>query len=140
MKKTLIFFALLLGALQPAGAQCCRDQVKQQCKKTVCDSAAVCKAAHRQQGNCANMQACVKDQQCDKSKACVKAQQCDKSKACTNGQQCDKSKACTSGQQCDKSKACASGQHCDKLKAKNLRSSALKTRAKAQLSGKSKKQ
>ena len=104
MKKTLIFFALLLGALQPAGAQCCRDQVKQQCKKTVCDSAAVCKAAHRQQGNCANMQACVKDQQCDKSKACT------------------------------------NGQHCDKLKAKNLRSSALKTRAKAQLSGKSKKQ
>ena len=104
MKKTLIFFALLLGALQPAGAQCCRDQVKQQCKKTVCDSAAVCKAAHRQQGNCASMQACVKDQQCDKSKAC------------------------------------ANGQHCDKLKAKNLRSSALKTRAKAQLSGKSKKQ
>ena len=104
MKKTLIFFALLLGALQPAGAQCCREQVKQQCKKTVCDSAAVCKAAHRQQGNCASMQACVKDQQCDKSKAC------------------------------------ANGQHCDKLKAKNLRSSALKTRAKAQLSGKSKKQ
>ena len=104
MKKTLIFFVLLLGALQPAGAQCCRDQVKQQCKKTVCDSAAVCKAAHRQQGDCASMQ------------ACVKAQQCDKSKACTNGQ------------------------HCDKLKAKNLRSSALKTRAKAQLSGKSKKQ
>ena len=104
MKKTLIFFVLLLGALQPAGAQCCRDQVKQQCKKTVCDSAAVCKAAHRQQGDCASMQ------------ACVKAQQCDKSKACTNGQQCDK------------------------LKAKNLRSSALKTRAKAQLSGKSKKQ
>ena len=128
MKKTLIFFALLLGALQPAGAQCCREQVKQQCKKTVCDSAAVCKAAHRQQGNCANMQACVKDQQCDKSKACADGQQCDKSKACTNGQQCDKSKACTSGQQCDK------------LKAKNLRSSALKTRAKAQLSGKSKKQ
>ena len=128
MKKTLIFFALLLGALQPAGAQCCRDQVKQQCKKTVCDSAAVCKAAHRQQGDCASMQACVKDQQCDKSKACAEAQQC------------DKSKACTSGQQCDKSKACASGQHCDKLKAKNLRSSALKTRAKAQLSGKSKKQ
>ena len=128
MKKTLIFFALLLGALQPAGAQCCRDQVKQQCKKTVCDSAAVCKAAHRQQGNCASMQACVKDQQCDKSKACAEAQQCDKSKACTNGQQCDKSKAC------------ANGQHCDKLKAKNLRSSALKTRAKAQLSGKSKKQ
>ena len=128
MKKTLIFFALLLGALQPAGAQCCRDQVKQQCKKTVCDSAAVCKAAHRQQGNCASMQACVKDQQCDKSKACAEAQQCDKSKACTNGQQCDKSKAC------------ADGQHCDKLKAKNLRSSALKTRAKAQLSGKSKKQ
>ena len=128
MKKTLIFFALLLGALQPAGAQCCREQVKQQCKKTVCDSAAVCKAAHRQQGNCANMQACVKDQQCDKSKACAEAQQCDKSKACTNGQQCDKSKAC------------ADGQHCDKLKAKNLRSSALKTRAKAQLSGKSKKQ
>ena len=104
MKKTLIFFALLLGALQPAGAQCCREQVKQQCKKTVCDSAAVCKAAHRQQGDCASMQACVKDQQCDKSKAC------------------------------------ANGQHCDKLKAKNLRSSALKTRAKAQLSGKSKKQ
>ena len=104
MKKTLIFFALLLGALQPAGAQCCREQVKQQCKKTVCDSAAVCKAAHRQQGNCASMQACVKDQQCDKSKACT------------------------------------NGQHCDKLKAKNLRSSALKTRAKAQLSGKSKKQ
>ena len=128
MKKTLIFFALLLGALQPAGAQCCRDQVKQQCKKTVCDSAAVCKAAHRQQGDCASMQACVKDQQCDKSKACAEAQQCDKSKACTNGQQCDKSKAC------------ANGQHCDKLKAKNLRSSALKTRAKAQLSGKSKKQ
>ena len=116
MKKTLIFFVLLLGALQPAGAQCCRDQVKQQCKKTVCDSAAVCKAAHRQQGDCASMQ------------ACVKAQQCDKSKACTNGQQCDKSKACTNGQ------------HCDKLKAKNLRSSALKTRAKAQLSGKSKKE
>ena len=116
MKKTLIFFALLLGALQPAGAQCCREQVKQQCKKTVCDSAAVCKAAHRQQGNCASMQACVKDQQCDKSKACAEAQQCDKSKACTNGQ------------------------HCDKLKAKNLRSSALKTRAKAQLSGKSKNQ
>ena len=128
MKKTLIFFALLLGALQPAGAQCCREQVKQQCKKTVCDSAAVCKAAHRQQGDCASMQACVKDQQCDKSKACAEAQQCDKSKACTNGQQCDKSKAC------------ANGQHCDKLKAKNLRSSALKTRAKAQLSGKSKKQ
>ena len=128
MKKTLIFFALLLGALQPAGAQCCRDQVKQQCKKTVCDSAAVCKAAHRQQGNCASMQACVKDQQCDKSKACAEAQQCDKSKACVKAQQCDKSKACTSGQ------------HCDKLKAKNLRSSALKTRAKAQLSGKSKKQ
>ena len=126
MKKTLIFFALLLGALQPAGAQCCRDQVKQQCKKTVCDSAAVCKAAHRQQGNCANMQACVKDQQCDKSKACAEAQQRDKSKACVKAQQCDKSKAC------------ASGQHCDKLKAKNLRSSALKTRAKAQLSGKSK--
>ena len=104
MKKTLIFFALLLGALQPAGAQCCREQVKQQCKKTVCDSAAVCKAAHRQQGDCASMQACVKDQQCDKSKACAEAQ------------------------------------HCDKLKAKNLRSSALKTRAKAQLSGKSKKQ
>ena len=128
MKKTLIFFALLLGALQPAGAQCCRDQVKQQCKKTVCDSAAVCKAAHRQQGNCASMQACVKDQQCDKSKACAEAQQCDKSKACVKAQQCDKSKAC------------ADGQHCDKLKAKNLRSSALKTRAKAQLSGKSKKQ
>ena len=128
MKKTLIFFALLLGALQPAGAQCCREQVKQQCKKTVCDSAAVCKAAHRQQGDCASMQACVKDQQCDKSKACAEAQQCDKSKACTNGQHCDKSKACTNGQ------------HCDKLKAKNLRSSALKTRAKAQLSGKSKKQ
>ena len=128
MKKTLIFFVLLLGALQPAGAQCCREQVKQQCKKTVCDSAAVCKAAHRQQGDCASMQACVKDQQCDKSKACAEAQQCDKSKACTNGQQCDKSKACTNGQ------------HCDKLKAKNLRSSALKTRAKAQLSGKSKKQ
>ena len=128
MKKTLIFFALLLGALQPAGAQCCRDQVKQQCKKTVCDSAAVCKAAHRQQGNCANMQACVKDQQCDKSKACAEAQQRDKSKACVKAQQCDKSKAC------------ASGQHCDKLKAKNLRSSALKTRAKAQLSGKSKNQ
>lgn len=128
MKKTLIFFALLLGALQPAGAQCCREQVKQQCKKTVCDSAAVCKAAHRQQGNCANMQACVKDQQCDKSKACAEAQQCDKSKACVKAQQCDKSKACTNGQ------------HCDKLKAKNLRSSALKTRAKAQLSGKSKKQ
>ena len=126
MKKTLIFFALLLGALQPAGAQCCREQVKQQCKKTVCDSAAVCKAAHRQQGNCANMQACVKDQQCDKSKACAEAQQRDKSKACVKAQQCDKSKACTSGQQCDK------------LKAKNLRSSALKTRAKAQLSGKSK--
>ena len=128
MKKTLIFFALLLGALQPAGAQCCRDQVKQQCKKTVCDSAAVCKAAHRQQGDCASMQACVKDQQCDKSKACAEAQQCDKSKACVKAQQCDKSKACTNGQ------------HCDKLKAKNLRSSALKTRAKAQLSGKSKKQ
>ena len=128
MKKTLIFFALLLGALQPAGAQCCRDQVKQQCKKTVCDSAAVCKAAHRQQGNCASMQACVKDQQCDKSKACAEAQQRDKSKACVKAQQCDKSKACTNGQ------------HCDKLKAKNLRSSALKTRAKAQLSGKSKKQ
>ena len=128
MKKTLIFFALLLGALQPAGAQCCREQVKQQCKKTVCDSAAVCKAAHRQQGNCANMQACVKDQQCDKSKACAEAQQRDKSKACVKAQQCDKSKAC------------ASGQHCDKLKAKNLRSSALKTRAKAQLSGKSKNQ
>ena len=128
MKKTLIFFALLLGALQPAGAQCCREQVKQQCKKTVCDSAAVCKAAHRQQGNCANMQACVKDQQCDKSKACAEAQQRDKSKACVKAQQCDKSKACTNGQ------------HCDKLKAKNLRSSALKTRAKAQLSGKSKKQ
>ena len=126
MKKTLIFFALLLGALQPAGAQCCRDQVKQQCKKTVCDSAAVCKAAHRQQGDCASMQACVKDQQCDKSKACAEAQQRDKSKACVKAQQCDKSKAC------------ASGQHCDKLKAKNLRSSALKTRAKAQLSGKSK--
>ena len=126
MKKTLIFFALLLGALQPAGAQCCRDQVKQQCKKTVCDSAAVCKAAHRQQGDCASMQACVKDQQCDKSKACAEAQQCDKSKACVKAQQCDKSKACTNGQ------------HCDKLKAKNLRSSALKTRAKAQLSGKSK--
>lgn len=128
MKKTLIFFALLLGALQPAGAQCCREQVKQQCKKTVCDSAAVCKAAHRQQGDCANMQACVKDQQCDKSKACAEAQQCNKSKACVKAQQCDKSKACTNGQ------------HCDKLKAKNLRSSALKTRAKAQLSGKSKKQ
>ena len=128
MKKTLIFFALLLGALQPAGAQCCREQVKQQCKKNVCDSAAVCKAAHRQQGNCANMQACVKDQHCDKSKACAEAQQCDKSKACVKAQQCDKSKACTNGQ------------HCDKLKAKNLRSSALKTRAKAQLSGKSKKQ
>lgn len=128
MKKTLIFFALLLGALQPAGAQCCREQVKQQCKKTVCDSAAVCKAAHRQQGDCASMQACVKDQQCDKSKACAEAQQCDKSKACVKAQQCDKSKACTNGQ------------HCDKLKAKNLRSSALKTRAKAQLSGKSKKQ
>ena len=128
MKKTLIFFALLLGALQPAGAQCCRDQVKQQCKKTVCDSAAVCKAAHRQQGDCASMQACVKDQHCDKSKACAEAQQCDKSKACVKAQQCDKSKACTNGQ------------HCDKLKAKNLRSSALKTRAKAQLSGKSKKQ
>ena len=128
MKKTLIFFVLLLGALQPAGAQCCRDQVKQQCKKTVCDSAAVCKAAHRQQGNCASMQACVKDQQCDKSKACAEAQQRDKSKACVKAQQCDKSKACTNGQ------------HCDKLKAKNLRSSALKTRAKAQLSGKSKKQ
>ena len=116
MKKTLIFFVLLLGALQPAGAQCCRDPVKQQCKKTLRDSAALRKAAHRQQGDCASMQ------------ACVKAQQCDKSKACTNGQQCDKSKACTNGQ------------HCDKLKAKNLRSSALKTRAKAQLSGKSKKQ
>lgn len=103
MKKTLIFFALLLGALQPAGAQCCRDQVKQQCQKKVCDSAAVCKAAHHQQGDCVSMQACVKDQQCDKSKACT------------------------------------NGQHCDKLKAKNLRSSALKTRAKAQLSGKSKK-
>lgn len=128
MKKTLIFFALLLGALQPAGAQCCREQVKQQCKKNVCDSAAVCKAAHRQQGDCASMQACVKDQQCDKSKACAEAQQCDKSKACVKAQQCDKSKACTNGQ------------HCDKLKAKNLRSSALKTRAKAQLSGKSKKQ
>ena len=128
MKKTLIFFALLLGALQPAGAQCCREQVKQQCKKTVCDSAAVCKAALHQQGDCASMQACVKDQQCDKSKACAEAQQCDKSKACVKAQQCDKSKACTNGQ------------HCDKLKAKNLRSSALKTRAKAQLSGKSKKQ
>ena len=128
MKKTLIFFALLLGALQPAGAQCCREQVKQQCKKNVCDSAAVCKAAHRQQGDCASMQACVKDQHCDKSKACAEAQQCDKSKACVKAQQCDKSKACTNGQ------------HCDKLKAKNLRSSALKTRAKAQLSGKSKKQ
>ena len=127
MKKTLIFFALLLGALQPAGAQCCRDQVKQQCQKKVCDSAAVCKAAHHQQGDCVSMQACVKDQQCDKSKAC------------TDGQHCDKSKACTNGQNCDKSKVCTNGQNCDKLKAKNLRSSALKTRAKAQLSGKSKK-
>ena len=110
MKKTLIFFALLLGALQPAGAQCCREHVTQQCKKTVCDSAAVCKAAHRQQGDCASMQACVKDQQCDKSKACAEAQQCDKSKACVKAQQYDKSKACTNSQQCDKSK--------DRMKAK----------------------
>ena len=85
----MILFALLLGGLLPAGAQCCQEKA-QHCQETVCDTtlarkASTCHSAQAQRLDCAS------------AKQCADAQKCAKAKNCANGKQCDGKQTCTKG-------------------------------------------
>lgn len=61
MKKVMILFALILGALQPAAAQCCRQQV-QPCQTPICDTTGVCQPTNCQPTQC-TQQTCTNTKQ-----------------------------------------------------------------------------
>ena len=103
----MILFALLLGGLLPAGAQCCQEKA-QHCQETVCDTtlarkASTCHSAQAQRLDCASAKQCADAQKCAKDKQCADAKSCANAKNCANA----KDKQCADAQQCANAKSCA---------------------------------
>ena len=109
----MILFALLLGGLLPAGAQCCQEKA-QHCQETVCDTtlarkASTCHSAQAQRLDCASAKQCADAQKCAKDKQCADAKSCANAKQCADAKSCAKAKNCANGKQCDGKQTCTKG-------------------------------
>ena len=109
----MILFALLLGVLLPAGAQCSQEKA-QHCQETVCDStharkASTCQSAQARRLDCAKAQNCADGKQCADAKNCANAKHCADAKNCANAKQCADAKNCANAKQCDGKQNCTKG-------------------------------